>query len=102
MSIVRFQDVCWVEIGAIYKVIFSFVPQLDQLILLPSISDAEVNMDDKSAVKVKGLWDEWHMRQIVEQPSRVNHRSGNNHTTFLIGNIQSSMKTLKSCVVHEG
>ncbi|XP_055739548.1 zinc finger protein 362b isoform X5 [Salvelinus fontinalis] len=32
-------------------------------------------MDDKSAVKVKGLWDEWHMRQIVEQPSRVNHRS---------------------------
>ncbi|XP_021421284.1 zinc finger protein 362 isoform X1 [Oncorhynchus mykiss] len=40
-----------------------------------SSSVPEVNMDDKSAVKVKGLWDEWHMRQIVEQPSRVNHRS---------------------------
>ncbi|XP_023846761.1 zinc finger protein 362 isoform X4 [Salvelinus sp. IW2-2015] len=40
-----------------------------------SSSVPDVNMDDKSAVKAKGLWDEWHMRQIVEQPSRVNHRS---------------------------
>lgn len=34
------------------------------------------NMDDKSAVKAKGLWEDWHMRQLSEQTGRVNHRSG--------------------------
>lgn len=34
------------------------------------------NMDDKSAVKAKGLWEDWHMRQLGEQPGRINHRSG--------------------------
>ncbi|XP_023263402.1 zinc finger protein 362-like [Seriola lalandi dorsalis] len=33
-------------------------------------------MDDKSAVKAKGLWEDWHMRQLGEQPGRINHRSG--------------------------
>lgn len=33
-------------------------------------------MDDKSAVKAKGLWEDWHMRQLGEQHGRVNHRSG--------------------------
>lgn len=33
-------------------------------------------MDDKSAVKAKGLWEDWHMRQLSEQTGRVNHRSG--------------------------
>uniref|UniRef100_H3CFM2 Uncharacterized protein n=2 Tax=Tetraodon nigroviridis TaxID=99883 RepID=H3CFM2_TETNG len=33
-------------------------------------------MDDKSAVKAKGLWEDWHMRQLAEQPGRNNHRSG--------------------------
>ncbi|KTG31728.1 hypothetical protein cypCar_00019707 [Cyprinus carpio] len=37
---------------------------------------AELNIDDKSAVKAKGLWEDWHMRQAVDQASRVNHRSG--------------------------
>ncbi|XP_017565557.1 zinc finger protein 362b isoform X5 [Pygocentrus nattereri] len=37
---------------------------------------AELNMDDKSAVKAKGLWEDWHMRQVVDQAARVNHRSG--------------------------
>ncbi|XP_036447590.1 zinc finger protein 362b isoform X4 [Colossoma macropomum] len=37
---------------------------------------AELNMDDKSAVKAKGLWEDWHMRQAVDQAARVNHRSG--------------------------
>ncbi|XP_072553424.1 zinc finger protein 362b isoform X2 [Salminus brasiliensis] len=36
---------------------------------------AELNMDDKSAVKAKGLWEDWHMRQAVDQ-ARANHRSG--------------------------
>ncbi|XP_076839682.1 zinc finger protein 362b isoform X2 [Brachyhypopomus gauderio] len=31
---------------------------------------AELNMDDKSSVKAKGLWEDWHMRQAG------NHRSG--------------------------
>ena len=33
-------------------------------------------MDDKSAVKAKGLWEDWHMRQLGEQAGRINHRSG--------------------------
>lgn len=33
-------------------------------------------MDDKSVVKAKGLWEDWHMRQLSEQASRINHRSG--------------------------
>lgn len=33
-------------------------------------------MDDKSAVKAKGLWEDWHMRQLSEQSARLNHRSG--------------------------
>lgn len=36
----------------------------------------EVTMDDKSAVKAKGLWEDWHMRQAVDQAVRANHRSG--------------------------
>ncbi|KAK7128796.1 hypothetical protein R3I94_017137 [Phoxinus phoxinus] len=41
-----------------------------------SSSIAELNIDDKSAVKAKGLWEDWHMRQAVDQASRANHRSG--------------------------
>ncbi|TRY96664.1 hypothetical protein DNTS_024272 [Danionella cerebrum] len=37
---------------------------------------ADLNIDDKSNVKTKGLWEDWHMRQAVEQASRLNHRSG--------------------------
>lgn len=37
-------------------------------------------MDDKSAVKAKGLWEDWHMRQLGEQPGRNNHRSGTGFT----------------------
>ncbi|XP_072304830.1 zinc finger protein 362b [Eucyclogobius newberryi] len=39
-------------------------------------SGPDVNMDDKSAVKAKGLWEDWHMRQLSEQSARLNHRAG--------------------------
>lgn len=42
----------------------------------------EVTMDDKSVVKAKGLWEDWHMRQAVDQAVRANHRSGK-HYLFL-------------------
>lgn len=42
-------------------------------------------MDDKSAVKAKGLWEDWHMRQLGEQPGRNNHRSGAASTLLLGG-----------------
>lgn len=43
----------------------------------PATSSAsDVNMDDKSAVKAKGLWEDWHMRQLSEQAARLNHRAG--------------------------
>lgn len=43
---------------------------------LPLLPVSDGNMDDKSAVKAKGLWEDWHMRQLNEQASRINHRSG--------------------------
>lgn len=42
-------------------------------------------MDDKSAVKAKGLWEDWHMRQLGEHPGRNNHRSGAGFTLPLGG-----------------
>ncbi|KTG44707.1 hypothetical protein cypCar_00002581 [Cyprinus carpio] len=36
---------------------------------------AELNIDDKSTVKAKGLWEDWHMRQALDQVSRANHRT---------------------------
>lgn len=41
--------------------------------------DQEVTMDDKSVVKAKGLWEDWHMRQAVDQAVRANHRAGIDH-----------------------
>lgn len=41
--------------------------------------DQEVTMDDKTAVKAKGLWEDWHMRQAVDQAVRANHRLGIHH-----------------------
>ncbi|CAL9702742.1 unnamed protein product [Knipowitschia caucasica] len=39
-------------------------------------SGSDLSMDDKSAVKAKGLWEDWHMRQLSEQTARLNHRAG--------------------------
>lgn len=39
----------------------------------------DLNIDDKSNIKTKGLWEDWHMRQAVDQATRVNHRSGNTY-----------------------
>lgn len=38
--------------------------------------NADLNMDDKTAIKAKGLWEDWHMRQSIEQANRINQRSG--------------------------
>ncbi|XP_056589893.1 zinc finger protein 362b isoform X1 [Triplophysa dalaica] len=37
---------------------------------------SDLNIDDKSNVKTKGLWEDWHMRQAVDQATRIHHRSG--------------------------
>ncbi|XP_062396564.1 zinc finger protein 362b isoform X3 [Sardina pilchardus] len=37
---------------------------------------SDLNMDDKTAVKAKGLWEDWHMRQAIDQANRINQRSG--------------------------
>ncbi|XP_061832215.1 zinc finger protein 362b isoform X3 [Nerophis lumbriciformis] len=51
-----------------------------QPLLVPTSPDGNAqhdgNMDDKAALKAKGLWEDWHMRQLSEQHSRNNHRSG--------------------------
>ncbi|XP_029630495.1 zinc finger protein 362 isoform X3 [Salmo trutta] len=40
------------------------------------LGDENVNLDDKTALKARGLWEDWHLRQIIDQPSRTNHLSG--------------------------
>ncbi|XP_030632802.1 zinc finger protein 362a isoform X2 [Chanos chanos] len=40
------------------------------------LGDVNLNLDDKAALKARGLWEDWHLRQIIEQPSRANHLSG--------------------------
>ncbi|KAJ7998514.1 hypothetical protein DPEC_G00205710 [Dallia pectoralis] len=52
------------------------------------LGDVNLNMDDKTAIKTRGLWEDWHLRQIIDQPSRTNHLTGltlssrtGNHTT---------------------
>ncbi|KAJ8388975.1 hypothetical protein AAFF_G00125360 [Aldrovandia affinis] len=40
------------------------------------LGDVNMNLDDKAAVKAKGLWDDWRFRQIIDHPSRANHLSG--------------------------
>ncbi|XP_055364688.1 zinc finger protein 362a isoform X3 [Betta splendens] len=40
------------------------------------LGDVNLNLDDKSAVKARGLWEDWHLRQLMDNPSRANHVSG--------------------------
>ncbi|KAJ8371253.1 hypothetical protein SKAU_G00112810 [Synaphobranchus kaupii] len=40
------------------------------------LGDVNMNLDDKAAVKAKGLWEDWRLRQIIDHPSRSNHLSG--------------------------
>ncbi|XP_058857914.1 zinc finger protein 362-like isoform X1 [Acipenser ruthenus] len=40
------------------------------------LGDVNFNLDDKTSVKAKGLWEDWHLRQIIDQPTRMNHLSG--------------------------
>ncbi|XP_026077698.1 zinc finger protein 362-like isoform X1 [Carassius auratus] len=39
------------------------------------LGDVNLNLDDKTAIKARGLWEDWHLRQIIDQPSRANHLS---------------------------
>ncbi|KAJ8257653.1 hypothetical protein GJAV_G00188230 [Gymnothorax javanicus] len=40
------------------------------------LGDVNMNVDDKTAVKTKGLWEDWRLRQLIDHPSRSNHLSG--------------------------
>lgn len=40
------------------------------------LGDVNLNLDDKTAIKARGLWEDWHLRQIIDQPSRANHLTG--------------------------
>lgn len=40
------------------------------------LGDVNLNLDDKSAIKARGLWEDWHLRQLIDHPSRTNHVSG--------------------------
>lgn len=47
------------------------------LLLGRILGDVNLNLDDKAAIKARGLWEDWHLRQLIEHPSRTNHVSGN-------------------------
>ncbi|TWW61960.1 Zinc finger protein 362 [Takifugu flavidus] len=40
------------------------------------LGDVNLNLDDKSAIKARGLWEDWHLRQLIDHPPRTNHVSG--------------------------
>uniref|UniRef100_A0A665UPV3 Zinc finger protein 362-like n=1 Tax=Echeneis naucrates TaxID=173247 RepID=A0A665UPV3_ECHNA len=40
------------------------------------LGDVNLNLDDKAAIKARGLWEDWHLRQLIDHPSRANHVSG--------------------------
>ncbi|XP_062317038.1 zinc finger protein 362a isoform X2 [Osmerus eperlanus] len=48
------------------------------------LGDVNLNLDDKTAIKARGLWEDWHLRQIIDQPSRTNHLSANHNTSEAI------------------
>lgn len=41
------------------------------------LGDVNLNLDDKSAIKARGLWEDWHLRQLMDLPARTTHVSGN-------------------------
>ncbi|RVE73304.1 hypothetical protein OJAV_G00046610 [Oryzias javanicus] len=40
------------------------------------LGDVNLNLDDKTAIKARGLWEDWHLRHLIDHPSRTNHVSG--------------------------
>ncbi|XP_053724986.1 zinc finger protein 362a isoform X2 [Synchiropus splendidus] len=40
------------------------------------LGDVNLNLTDKSAIKARGLWEDWHLRQLIDHPVRTNHVSG--------------------------
>nr|XP_020453633.1 zinc finger protein 362-like isoform X1 [Monopterus albus] len=40
------------------------------------LGDVNLNLDEKAAIKARGLWEDWHLRQLMDHPSRTNHVSG--------------------------
>lgn len=46
------------------------------------LGDVNLNLDDKAAIKARGLWEDWHLRQLIDHPSRTNHVSGNHAASF--------------------
>ncbi|KAF7659165.1 hypothetical protein LDENG_00002270 [Lucifuga dentata] len=40
------------------------------------LGDVNLNLDDKASIKARGLWEDWHLRQLIDHPSRANHVSG--------------------------
>lgn len=43
------------------------------------LGDVNLNLDDKAAIKARGLWEDWHLRQLIDHPARTNHVSGKEH-----------------------
>ncbi|TRY96542.1 hypothetical protein DNTS_008632 [Danionella cerebrum] len=54
------------------------------------LGDVNLNLDDKTGIKTRGLWEDWHLRQIIEQPSRANHLSGLSLTSSRTANHNTS------------
>lgn len=56
------------------------------LYILPGriLGDVNLNLDEKAAIKARGLWEDWHLRQLIDHPSRTNHVSGNHSLHRLI------------------
>lgn len=56
------------------------------------LGDVNLNLDDKAAIKARGLWEDWHLRQLIDHPSRTNHVSGE-HTVLRIYVLQTKKQS---------
>ncbi|XP_028303189.1 zinc finger protein 362a isoform X2 [Gouania willdenowi] len=40
------------------------------------LGDVNLNLDDKAAIKARGLWEDWQLRQLIDHQTRGNHFPG--------------------------
>jgi len=61
------------------------------------LGDVNLNLDDKAAIKARGLWEDWHLRQLIDHPSRTNHVSGRFVQLVLPVALETRKQRLPSC-----
>nr|XP_046239321.1 zinc finger protein 362a isoform X3 [Scatophagus argus] len=57
------------------------------------LGDVNLNLDDKATIKARGLWEDWHLRQLIDHPCRTNHVSGNHVSGVALASRTGNLNT---------